>query len=149
MIPLYSIFLSAFFFFYLCFLLFVVCFWRYDWCFDEDQHHKRTNLVIGIKFLFVSDDITGRTSNKTDEINPNACLLKSTTQLVFQQKDKLNKYCMNTTANRRKTHHGMRSGFASMTSSAKEQINIRDSTILMWYGYSFKKGRLVIQNNNS
>lgn len=43
------------------------------------------------------------------------------------------------TSQQTQTHHSMRLGLALMTSSAIVQINIHDSTILMWYGYLFKK----------
>lgn len=62
-------------------MLFVVCFWRYDWCFDEDQHHKRTNLVKGIKFLFVSDDITDGQASKQQE--PATTQMKLTQMHVY------------------------------------------------------------------
>lgn len=63
---------------------------------SEDQSqktNKQTNNLGGEKnnpqFLLVPDDTAHslqerkNQSWKTDEINPNACLLKSTTQLVF------------------------------------------------------------------
>lgn len=37
------------------------------------------------------------------------------------------------------THQSIRLGFVLMTSSAKVQINIHDTIILMWYGYLFKR----------
>lgn len=53
---------------------------------------------------------------------------------------------MNITANRRKTHHSMRLGLASMTSSAIVQINM--TALFSCDMDIYRKGRLVIQNYN-
>ena len=75
----------------------------------------------------------GRTNNKTVEINPNACLLKSTTELVSYQKTpkQIKQILYERNSQRTPAHHGMRLGLALMTSSAIVQINIHDSTILV------------------
>jgi len=64
-------------------------------------------------------------------MNPNACLLKSTTEQYSKkitQKNK-SKYSTNITANIHQTRHSMWHGLALMTSSAIVQMNIHDSTI--------------------
>ena len=61
------------------------------------------------------------------------------TGILTKKKKQIEQILYEHNSQRTPAHHGMRLGLALMTSSAIVQINIHDSTILIWYGYLFKR----------